>query len=64
VNRLRIGEIRYFFEKAGFEIVNLDTKREAMPTGIRSQLKGRFAEMHKDELDVTVALFTLQKPIV
>lgn len=63
VNRLRVSEIRYYFEKTGFEIVNLGAKREVMPTGIHPQLKGRFAEMPKDELDVTVALFTLHKPI-
>jgi hypothetical protein len=63
-NRLRYSEIRKKVEEAGFEILRFDGARRAMPPGFESQIRGRFAEMPRDELETYGIECVIRNPIV
>jgi hypothetical protein len=62
-NRLRASEISEFFERTGFEILSYNAIAKAeMPGGFRKQLKGQFASMSNEELELIRIACLIKKP--
>jgi len=61
-NKLRSSEILRYFEKTGFEVLNIDREKAEIPIGFREKLKGRFAEMSDEELNTIRIACVLRKP--
>jgi glycosyltransferase involved in cell wall biosynthesis len=61
-NRLRASEIRKILETAGFSILKCEERRAKMPGGFRRLLKGRFAQMPDEELEIVGINILIKKP--
>ena len=63
VNMLRYSEIKKHIKEAGFEILKFHGRKEyKMPPGFSQHIKGRFAQMSEDELNITGIDCVLKKP--
>jgi SAM-dependent methyltransferase len=62
VNRLRACEITEHFQAAGFEVLWFSPNRKPMPPGFRRQMRGRFAAMPEEELEIIDAGWVVRKP--